>query len=207
LDARQQKILIYDNKGRFLSEFSILKDLSDGEKTVTATKIGLDRKNGMIYIPDNTNSVIRRFTLDGDFIDKFGRFGKGNGEFSFPGQITFDSKGNIYVLDMANTRVQVFRSDKTYHSSFGSFGDSLGEFARPNSIVIDSRGRIYVLDRLIAAIQVFDQQGRVLGVIKDLDEPDAMRNSAPFDLAIDHEDRIYIATQDYHCIKVIKDQD
>ena len=207
LDARQHKILVYDNKGRFLFEFSIIKGLSDNEKTVTATKIGLDRRNGMLYIPDSTNAVIRRFTLEGEYIDRFGRYGNGTGEFSFPGQITFDSKGNIYILDMANTRVQIFGPDKTFQSSFGSFGDSLGEFARPNAIVIDRRGRIYVLDRLIAAIQVFDPQGQVLGVIKDLDEPNAMRNSAPFDLAIDNEDRIFIATQDYHCIKVIKDEE
>lgn len=205
LDSRQQKILVYDNKGRFLSEFSIIKGLSKNEKTVTASKMGLDRKNGIIYIADNSNSVIRRFNFDGEFLDKFGRFGNNEGEFSFPGQITFDSQGNIYVLDMANTRVQVFGPDKKYKYSFGSFGDSLGEFARPNAIVIDSHNRIYVLDRLISAIQVFDPQGKILGVIKDLEEPNALRNSAPFDMAIDSEDRIFISTQDYHCISVIKD--
>lgn len=207
LDSRQQKILIYDNKGRFLSEFSIVQGLSKDEKTVTATKMGLDRKNKIIYIADNTNSVIRRFTLEGEYLDKFGGFGNGKGEFSFPGQIAFDSHSNIYVLDMANTRVQVFGPNLKHKFSFGDFGDSLGEFARPNAIVIDSRGRIYVLDRLIAAIQVFDAQGEVLGVIKDLEEPDAMKNSAPFDMVIDSEDRIFISTQDYHCINVIKDME
>jgi DNA-binding beta-propeller fold protein YncE len=207
LDSRQQKLLVYDNKGRFLSEFSIIKGLSENEKTVTATKMGLDRKKGIIYIADNSNSVIRRFNLDGDFLDKFGSFGNNEGEFSFPGQITFDSQGNIYVVDMANTRIQVFRPDKRFKYSFGSFGDSLGEFARPNAIVIDSHSRIYVLDRLISAIQVFDPQGKILGVIKDLEEPNALRNSAPFDMAIDSEDRIFISTQDYHCISVIKDME
>ncbi|MGA1840370.1 MAG: NHL repeat-containing protein [bacterium] len=207
LDSRQQKILVYDNKGRFLSEFSIIKGLSEGEKTVTATKMGLDRKKGIVYIADNSNSVIRRFSLDGEFLDKFGGFGNTEGEFSFPGQITFDSKGNIYVLDMANTRVQVFGPDRKFKHSFGSFGDSLGEFARPNSIVIDRHDRIYVLDRLISAIQVFDQKGKILGVIKDLEKQNALRDSAPFDLAIDSEDRIFISTQDYHCISVIKDME
>jgi DNA-binding beta-propeller fold protein YncE len=207
LDSRQQKLLVYDNKGRFLSEFSIIKGLSGDEKTVTATKMGLDRKKGIIYIADNSNSVIRRFNLDGEFLDKFGSFGNDEGEFSFPGQITFDSQDNIYVLDMANTRVQIFGADKKYKHSFGSFGDSLGEFARPNAIAVDSHNRIYVLDRLISAIQVFDQKGKVLGVIKDLEEPNALRNSAPFDMAIDSEDRIFISTQDYHCISVIKDME
>lgn len=205
LDSRQQKILVYDNKGRFLSEFTIIKGLLENEKTVTATKMGLDRKKGIIYIADNTNSVIRRFNLDGKYLDKFGGFGNNEGEFSFPGQITFDSQGNIYVVDMANTRVQVFGPDKKYKYSFGSFGDSLGEFARPNAIVIDSHNRIYVMDRLISAIQVFDPQGKILGVIKDLEEPNALRNSSPFDMAVDSEDKIFISTQDYHCISVIKD--
>ncbi|MGA1796590.1 MAG: NHL repeat-containing protein [bacterium] len=207
LDSRQQKVLIYDNKGRFLNEFSIVQGLSDKEQTVTATKMGLDRKKGIICIADNANSVIRRFTLEGKYLDKFGGFGSEEGHFSFPGQVAFDAQGNIYVLDMANTRVQVFEANKKFKFSFGNFGDSLGEFARPNAIVIDSRGRVYVLDRLIAAIQVFDPQGNVLGVIKDLDEADALRNSAPFDMAIDVEDRIYISAQDYHSIKVIKDME
>jgi len=207
LDSRQQKVLVYDNKGRFLNEFSLIQGLSDGEQTVTATKMGLDRKRGIVYVADNANSVIRRFTLDGKYLDKFGGFGSEEGHFSFPGQVAFDAQGNIYALDMANTRVQVFGPDKTFKFSFGNFGDSLGEFARPNAIVIDSRGRVYVLDRLIAAIQVFDLQGNVLGVIKDLDEADSLRNSAPFDMAIDVEDRIYISAQDFHSIKVIKDME
>ena len=207
LDSRQQKILVYDNKGRFLSEFSIIKGLSKNEKNVTSVKIGLDRKNGTIYIADNSNSVIRRFNLEGEFLDKFGGFGNNEGEFSFPGQITFDTVGDIYVLDMANTRVQVFGPDKKYKYFFGSFGDSLGEFARPNAIVIDSHNRIYVLDRLISAIQVFNLQGKILGVIKDLKESNGLRDSAPFDMAIDREDRIFISTQDYHCVSVIRDME
>lgn len=205
LDSRQQKILIYDNKGRFLSEFSVVQGLSDEEKTVTATKMGLDRGKGILYIADNTNSVIRTFTLEGKYLCKFGRFGHAEGEFSFPGQIAFDPQGNIYVLDMANTRVQVFGPDRKYKFSFGGFGDSLGEFVRPNAIVIDSRGRIYVMDRLISAIQVFDSQGNILGVIKDLEGLNLLKNAAPFDMAIDAEDHIYISAQDYHSVKVIKD--
>ncbi|MBN2374741.1 NHL repeat-containing protein [bacterium] len=205
LDSRQQKIIIYSNKGNFLSEFSIDYGRSGGEVPVTATKMGLDKKNGIIYIADTSNSVIRRFALTGEYIDSFGRFGHGEGEFSFPGQAAFNSSGNIYVLDMANTRVQVFGPDRKFKSSFGGFGDLLGEFVRPNAIVIDSKGRIYVLDRLISAIQVFDQSGNVLGVIKDLEELNLLKDAAPFDMAIDQEDRIYISAQDYHSIKVIKD--
>lgn len=207
MDSRQQKILVYDNKGRFLSEFSFVKGLAEGEKAVTATKMGIDRKRGIIYIADNANSVIRGFSLEGEHVERFGRFGHGDGEFSFPGQVHVDTQGRIFVLDMANTRVQVFGPDKKYSFSFGGFGDSFGEFARPNAVVTDSQGRIYVLDRLLAAIQVFDHRGNILGVIKDLDEPNGLRNSAPFDMAIDQEDRLYISAQDYHSIKVIKDME
>ena len=205
LDAKQYKILVYDNKGRFLFEFSIIKGMDKEEKPVRANKIGLDRKNGILYVSDNANSVLRRFSLEGKYIDKFGKFGHGDGEFSFPGQVAFDNQGNIYVIDMANTRVQVFGPDKRYKFSFGNFGDSLGEFARPNTIFIDNHERIYVLDRLLSAIQVFDKQGSVLGVIKDLEEPNALRNAAPFDMAINQENKIFISAQDYHSIEVIKD--
>ncbi len=205
LDSHQKKILIYDNKGRFLSEFTIVQGLAKGEETVTATKMGLDRKNHIIYIADNKNSSVRMFTLDGEYIDKFGRFGYKEGEFSFPGQIACDSEGNIYILDMANARVQVFGQDRKYKFSFGDYGDSLGKFIRPNSIVIDSKGRIYILDRLLSAIQVFNKKGNIEGVIKDLEDTNLLKDAAPFDMTIDNEDRIYISVQNYHSIKVIKD--
>jgi sugar lactone lactonase YvrE len=48
------------------------------------------------------------FGPDGRFVRTFGRKGQGPGEFSSPGSIDVDGRGNLHVLDGSQKRIQVF---------------------------------------------------------------------------------------------------
>ena len=66
-------------------------------------------KSGNIYVIDEDNFRIQKFTDTGVFITKWGNQGSGDGQFSYPMGIAIDNSGNIYVIDF-DARVQKFTS-------------------------------------------------------------------------------------------------
>lgn len=57
-------------------------------------------KTGNIYVVDNMNYRIQKFTSNGDYLMKWGSKGSGNGQFLFPFGIAIDNiNGFIYVSD------------------------------------------------------------------------------------------------------------
>ena len=70
---------------------------------------------------------------------------------------------------------------------------------------MNPEGNIYVLDRLLSVIQVFDPKGQVLGVIKDTEVAEGLRQTEPFDMVMDTRGILYVSSQAFQCIKVLKD--
>jgi DNA-binding beta-propeller fold protein YncE len=68
-----------------------------------------------IYVNDpqkgdtgNGNPRVQKFDTNGNFITKWGSYGKGDGEFIDPEHLAVDSQGNVYVSDARNNDIQVF---------------------------------------------------------------------------------------------------
>ncbi len=59
---------------------------------------------------DSSNNRVQKFSPAGAFLSKFGSYGSGDGQFSYPYGIAIDSAGNIYVADTNNNRIQKFNS-------------------------------------------------------------------------------------------------
>ncbi|MDE1764418.1 MAG: PEFG-CTERM sorting domain-containing protein, partial [Thaumarchaeota archaeon] len=83
---------------------------------------------------------------DGQFIDKWGSMGTGNGQFNSPQGIAVDSVGDVYVTDTGNYRVEKFTSTGQFITKFGTLGTNNGQFGAPSGIVVDSSGDVYVSD-------------------------------------------------------------
>jgi DNA-binding beta-propeller fold protein YncE len=71
--------------------------------------------DGNLYAADSGNNRLQKFAPDGGTplgapLWTTGIFGDGNGQFSFPIDVTIDPTGNIYVADMNNHRIQKFSS-------------------------------------------------------------------------------------------------
>jgi DNA-binding beta-propeller fold protein YncE len=65
---------------------------------------------------------------DGEFVTKWGTLGKGDGQFSSPGDIASDpSVEFIYVMDIDNNRVQKFDKNGKFIMEWGSLGIGDGE--------------------------------------------------------------------------------
>jgi tripartite motif-containing protein 71 len=100
--------------------------------------------------------------LNYSFIEKWGSFGAGPGQFNRPHDVAFDSAGNVYVSDRDNNRIQKFTHKGTFIKTWGSKGDKNGQFSIPYSIAVDDLDDIYVADRENSRIEKFDTNGTFL---------------------------------------------
>lgn len=121
----------------------------------------------------------------------FGSFGTGNGEFSGPKGVAFDSDGNIYVTDSGNDRIQKFDSDGVFVLEWGSTGSGDGELETPFGIAVDSDDHIYVVDTANRRVQKFDTGGVYVSQWGSNGTGNGEFLS-PRGIAIDTDDSIYV---------------
>ncbi len=116
--------------------------------------------DGYLYVPDTHYHRVIVYKPDGTKIREFGRKGTAQGEFIYPTDIAFDSRGYMFVAEYGdNDRIQVFDRDGKFAYQFGKFGDGDGEFSRPQSIVIENEN-VYVTDACNHRLVVFKTDGR-----------------------------------------------
>lgn len=71
---------------------------------------------GEILYTDAGQKTVLVFNPKGEYITKFGREGRGPGEFLTPKAITTDKDGFIYISDGRNARISVWYPDFNYYS-------------------------------------------------------------------------------------------
>lgn len=122
--------------------------------------------DGNVYVPDTHYQRVMVYSPDGKLLRSWGENGTGPGQFIFPTDIAFDSKGNVFVSEYGdNDRIQIFAPDGKFLYQIGRFGTGDGEFIRPQSILIDGEA-LYVADACNHRLQVFKTDGtfvRVMG--------------------------------------------
>jgi ABC-type Fe3+ transport system permease subunit/sugar lactone lactonase YvrE len=151
---RQARIQHLDREGRFIAEWQTPKHLQG--KPVGLT-VGPD---GNLYVPDTHYYRVLVYAPDGSLLHEWGTRGTGPGQFIYPTDVAFDSKGRIFVSEYGDhDRIQVFDSDGKYLFQFGSFGDGPGQFSRPQSMVIDD-SLVYVADACNHRIAVYTTDGQ-----------------------------------------------
>ena len=58
---------------------------------------------------ERDNHRVQVFELSGKFVTKFGKYGRGPGEFNKPTSIAVLSDGRIVVADWLSSRIQIFK--------------------------------------------------------------------------------------------------
>jgi DNA-binding beta-propeller fold protein YncE len=103
--------------------------------------IAFDSHDNM-YITDEKNHRVQKFTSNGTFVTKWGTHGSGDGEFELLLGIDRDSSNNIYVVDQDNNNIQKFTNNGTFLKTFVS-----EKFSDLEDVELDSHDNIYVTDR------------------------------------------------------------
>lgn len=127
----------------------------------------------------------------GRFLETWGGFGAGDGQFDTPTGIAVNATGTVYVADSFSARIQRFNSTGTFLGKWGSFGAGDGQFNNPIAIAIDSTGDAWVADSNEGRIQEFSATGAVLlAIIGD----DVLSGAlfTPRGLAVDAADNVYV---------------
>jgi tripartite motif-containing protein 71 len=162
-DNRNHRVQVFNSDGTFLRRFGS-SGTGPGQFGPSANLRGLavDQKNGWVYVADATNSMISKFTLQGQFLLRFGGEGTGTGKFlDGPRGVTVDQDGNVWVGDMANFRAMKFTSGGQYLLSVPSPAEPPppGGFNQPWGVAVDGNGKVFVADSYNWRMQRFSATG------------------------------------------------
>jgi DNA-binding beta-propeller fold protein YncE len=155
---RADPIVVFDSKGNYIRGWG---------KGMFGNPHGMRvDKNDNVWVTDNGDHQVMKFTRDGKLLMTLGVKGKAGTDdktFNRPTDIAFTPSGDFYVSDgYGNSRVVKFSSDGKYLMDWGKRGAKPGEFNTPHSIAVDSKGSVYVSDRENNRIQIFDPNGKFL---------------------------------------------
>jgi tripartite motif-containing protein 71 len=112
-----------------------------------------------VYIADQNNNRIQKFSKNGSFIMMWGEEGEGDGQFLHIHGIDLDSEGNLYVSDRDQPSIQKFTSGGTFIKKLGSQGTLEGQFIQPWDVSVSSDDKIFVPDYGNNRIQIFSRDG------------------------------------------------
>ena len=102
---RNSRIQKFDPQGKLLLRW----DLPDpGKSRSEPTAIHFDKQD-RLFVPDTGNHRILVYDTHGKLLTKFGKQGKGDGQFNRPNGLALDDRGFLYVCDSGNQRIQKFK--------------------------------------------------------------------------------------------------
>ena len=205
LNSKQQ-LLVADHEwgGKKVTAFDI-----DGKKIRTLacqklsypTGVAMD-KDGNIYVADNGNHSLFKFSKEGKLMKAVEAKGKQPGEFRNPSLIKIiDDK--LYICDRGNSRFQVMNMELEYVNSFGCQGKRDGEFNNPNDIAQDREGNLYVSDTHNNRVQVFDFNKQFLFAFSQKGDG-SKQLCLPHGICVDSDQFVYVCDRGNNCVSVFK---
>ncbi len=153
LDSGSAKVSVYEvASGNYLRTLNVAEGVS------------IDIHEDTIYVLEGNNEPggVSTYDLDGNFIDRWGGYGTGDGEFLYHvWGIATDTAGDVYVSDTSNDRIQKFDSTGRFLTAWPTIRP--GETSTsPRGVSTDNAGHVFVVDRANNLIKVFDSSGTFL---------------------------------------------
>ena len=133
-----------------------------------------------IYLTDNGDHTLRKFTLDGKLLLQIGipdtspGFMSGK-PFCRCTHSALTPEGNIIVSDgYGNASIHIFDQNGKHLKTWGNPGSLPGEFNLPHNVCCDEDGWIYVADRENSRIQIFNTDGKFEKQINNMHRPSGL---------------------------------
>ncbi len=119
--------------------------------------------SGSVYVADEGNNRIQKFSGAGDFILDWGEEGFQDGQFQNPWAIAVDrhqgGDGSVYVADTSFSPIQKFTPDGEFVTRWGSVGDGNGQFTSVAAVAVDEGGNVLVTATDQNRVQMFTSDG------------------------------------------------
>jgi DNA-binding beta-propeller fold protein YncE len=106
-DSGNQRILAYDQKGKYLRTINGSKDGKGSSVFVNPRGIGVDSR-GILYVVNNLSHTIYGFNEKGEQVFTFGSMGDQNEQFYLPNGLYVDDNDRVYITDTLNQRVALY---------------------------------------------------------------------------------------------------
>ena len=183
-------LFISDPKNAMVHKFAI------GGGFLTSTTSRLQTPNGLclapdgaVYVCDSDGHCIHVFNPDLTLRLTFGSHGSDPGQFFWPDNIAFDSRGQFYVTDYSNNRIQCFTSDHNPKWCAGGKGNRPCDLNEPNVMQIFGTN-IFLTD--LGGVAVFNTSGQFVTRFAGMCAADASKSSAD-GIAVDHDGFVYVS--------------
>jgi tripartite motif-containing protein 71 len=173
-DIGDNQIKKFNKDGVLVSEWGSTGDEPGQFKHPHGNKIeiadsGIDRismqnesEESYIYITDQNNYRIQKFTTDGTFTTMWGEQGEGDQQFLHIHGIDLDSDGNLYVSDRDQPSIQKFTTNGTFTKKWGAQGTLEGQFIQPWDVKVSPDNKVFVPDFGNDRIQIFTTDGNFI---------------------------------------------
>jgi len=107
-----------------------------------------------LFVIDHSNDCISSFTLNGEYLCRFGIAGIYTSQFKSPYGIAIDPNGFVCVTD-DNQRLFIFDKYGKYMHCFGSQGHHIGHFRHPLRVAFAVNGYVHIADFNNHRVQIF----------------------------------------------------
>ena len=181
-----ERVYLVDSAGQGVQLFSaqgaFLRRLRDGD-TVRYPK-GVAVRDDRLYVSEAVSARILVYSVDGTYIQSFGRRDSGPGSLNSPGSLAFDHQGLLHVLDEGALEILVFTPEGDFVERYGAASEE-GKpgLLHPLSFDIDSAGFTYVADAVHPAVLRISPQTRQVQPFP-VTTPEGL-GAQPVNLAID----------------------
>ncbi len=146
--------------------------------------------DGNLFVVDQGNARVMRFSPTGELRAAFGEKGAGDGQLDRPWGVTVTGHGDVYVADWGNRRVVRFDQDGKHVQTLGEptaagpgYGREFpverrgqvgpgeraralahreGQLNRPAGVAVDAAGYVYIADHADDRVAVFDPEARFI---------------------------------------------
>ena len=158
--------------------------------------------SGNIYVVDNGNDRIQKFTPSGQFVTQWGGYGSGDGQFDSPTDICVGPSGSVYATDGFNYRIQKYDPNGSYLQQWGTRGTGDGQFEAVCGVACDADENVYVIDADLNRVQKFSSSGSFISTWGGAGTgPGQFRH--PLDLIVDSgSQRVYVTDPWNHRVQV-----
>ena len=192
-DQANNSVKVFDRTGKYLFKFGD----NEGEgKMDSPLSVAIC---GDIILISQGSDCILNCQLNGKFISKIGKRGKGESEFNFPFGLTIDeSNGSIYVCDFSNNRIQILSLNFRFISQFGKY-----ILKCPRDVKL-SKEFIFVLDGSNPCLHLFNYNHILQKSV--ISRGKGMEMINPLYFFIDQTDNILISDSDSNSILIFNSQ-
>ncbi len=116
---------------------------------------------GRLYVVGFASKDVKRFDVNGNFIDVFIPTGSGAAQLQGPVELKFDNNNNLFIVDWQASNV------KKYNATTGAFISVFisGGLNSCEGITTDNAGNFYITNYYGNAVHKYDPSGNFLGVV------------------------------------------